>query len=416
MTGTPTPPPAPNLFGFDVYVTKGTSSITSFTPDPETGEYPDAAPASWNSVQLDIRGGEPELEGYRYAVIYWIREDTPDGQGGTTYTKAYPNWRLVSQTIVKSSPSREVFYTNLGTELFPSLPQPQDVTGVVPPNPGVPSQTTTGGITDGTKYSYLKVFDDAELSWLPRCSTIKQKPITKGTMPDGEIQSDLPYPWYPMDTVTSVIPDERESVTITYRITTEYQVANPLTGIIDENAPIQTYSFNITQDCTQDPEITAEDIEAILDKCYFTHGFYHIQLYDVKAPPNYDEYGEPIGEVIEPIYQKNEAESELVGFDVYELQNSVWNYNGMDKLPEEEAASEEALEGVVDEGLTQIEGLDEIMAAEQELYENEIAAIEEAQREYSEMIAENERRKEQLLGNIKKMITQSPDSFFDESK
>ena len=408
MTGTPTPPPAPAPFGFDIYITRGTSSITSFTPDPETGEYPNAGPASWSSVQLDIRGGEPELIGYRYAMVYWVREDTPDGQGGTTYTKTFPAWRLVSQTIVKSSPSREVFYTNLGTELFPSLPQPQDVVGG--------AQTTAGGITDGTKYAYLKVFDEAQLEWLPRCSTYKQKVITKGMMPDGEVKPELPFPWYPMDTVTALVPDERENLTITYTVTTQYQVGNPLTGIIDENAPVQTYSFNITQECTQDPNITEGDIKAILDKCYFTHGFQHIQLYEVKAPPNYDEYGIPIGEVKEPEYSLNEEQTESVGFNVYDLENTVWVYNKIDKVPEYEADSEIVLDDTVAEGIEQTKDYSEIIAITQKQYEEEINSIEKVQKENADVISVNEERRIKLLGNIKNLITQSPDSFFDESK
>ena len=120
----------------------------------------------------------------------------------------------------------------------------------------------------------------------------------------------------------------------------------------------------------------------MLDRCYFTHGFYHVQLYDVDASPNYDEYGNPIGEVIEPIYLKNETTSELVGFDVYELQNSVWNENGMENIPEEEAASEIARKEVIEEGQKQIEGLEDIIESNQTDYENEIAAIEAAQRGY----------------------------------
>jgi hypothetical protein len=402
MTQTPSAP----LSGFDIYITKGTSSITSFVPDPITGEFPVTPPATWSSVQLDITEIEPEMNGYRYAMVYYEVQVTvtptpptpenPEGGTSTTYTKIYPNWTLVSQTIEKSSPSRDVFYKNDGTELFPSLPQPQFVGG---------GQTTQGGITDGTRYSYLRVFDQAELSWLPRCSTIQQKPIEKGLMPDGMIQPDLPYPWYPMDTVNSVVPDEREEIPITYTVTTQYQLG---TG-----GAILSHSFTITHVCTQNPELTGEKLENIMNKCYYTHGFYHIQLYDIDAPPNYDEYGNPIGEVREPIYLKNETESELVGFDVYELQNSVWNYNGLEHLDEDTTASELELERVVDDGLSQIEGLEDVMASEKEQYETEMAAIEASQAEYAELIEENKKRQEQLLSNLNKMIT-SPETFFDE--
>ena len=108
--------------------------------------------------------------------------------------------------------------------------------------------------------------------------------------------------------------------------------------------------------------------------------------------------------MIEPIYLKNETTSELVGFDVYELQNSVWNENGMENIPEEEAASEIARKEVVEEGQKQIEGLEDIMSTTQADYEKEVASIEAAQREYAEAIAINEQRKQKLLGNIQNMI------------
>ncbi len=389
MTGTPTPPVLNVTTGFDIIMTKGTSRIVvPDPPDEDDGEIPPYTP-TWDSVQLDITGGEPVLNGYRYAMQAWnIVESTttdPDtGEDTSTFTKTFPVWTLVSQTITKLSPTRQVFFTNTGNELFPTQ---GPITG---------SLIGSGGITDGTKYSYLLVFDQAELEWLPRCSTTKQPFVTKKTPPDDIIQPDLPFPKYPMDTISAVVPDPRESVTISYQVDTVYQDAIGTPG---------TFSFIIEQNCVQNPEITAEKMQALLDKCYFTHGYYHMQLYDVKAPPNYDEYGDPIGPVVEPIYLVDEEATELVGFDVLELQNSVWVLNDIDKIPEEEAASEIVLKDTVAEGQEQIKGLEGIMETTQKDYEDEIASIEKVQQENADVVSVNEERKTQLLGNIKNMIT-----------
>ena len=388
MTSTPTVPTS----GFDIFMTKGTDRVVNLNPTPPAeGEEPVVEPytPTWDSVQLDITGGEPELNGYRYQLQYWETLATPGvdpitGDPTVTYSKVYPSWIIASQTITKKSPSRQVFFTDTGDELFPT------------PAGVVTSTSAVGGITDGTKYSYLLVFDQAEVEWLPRCSTYKQPFVTKGTPPNTIINPSLPYPKYPMDSLGAFDPDPREEVTITYEVTTLYQLVT--------NGPVYTFTFTIPQVCTQDPFLSGDKLQQMLDKCYFTHGFYHVQLYDVEAPANYDEYGNKIGEVIEPIYLKNETTSELVGFDVYELQNSVWNENGMENIPEEEAASEIARKEVIEEGQKQIEGLEDTMASTQADYEAEIASIEAAQREYAEAIKLNEQRKDKLLSNIQNMI------------
>ena len=384
MTGTPIVP----TFGFDIFMTKGTDHIVNLNPTPpEEGEEETTPPytPTWNSVQLDISGGEPSLDGYRYQMQYWESvAGAPDPEGNITYTKIYPTWNIVSQTITKSSPSRQVFFTDTGNETFPT-----------PPENGI-SLSSVGGITDGTKYSYLLVFDQAEVEWLPRCSTYSQPFITKGTPPDTVIDPSLPSPKYPMDSLGAFVPDPRESVTISYTVETVYSLV--------ENGPSFSHTFVIKQTCTQNPELSADKLDAMLNKCYFTHGFYHVQLYDVDAPPNYDEFGNAIGEVIEPIYAKNQTTSDIVGFDVFELQNSVFNKNGMDDIPQQEAASEIARKEVVEEGQKQIEGLEDIMSSTQADYEAEVASIEAAQREYADAIAINEQRKQKLLGNIQNMI------------
>jgi hypothetical protein len=386
MTQTPT-----TTDGFDIIITKGSSDIYDPSPEPEErfdptfGEEPSGP--SWNSVRLDIEEGAVELNGYRYAMSYWKLEE--DLEGGNP-TKVPWGWKLVSQTIVKKSPSRQVFTTDLGTELFPIEPQTITV-----PLVGGSSLSTQGGITDGTKYDYLRVFNQAELSWLPRCSTINTEFVEDTYLPSLDVDPDLPEPKYPMDALSAFVPDDREEVTITYEITTTYKAATPLASSNDYG-PTQTHTFTITQKCTQEINNLKDKIKAALNRCYFTHGFTHIQLYDNEAPANYDSEGNQIGEVIEPIYKLDEERTEMVGYDVYQLVNSVWSGNDetdLESIKEEEDRQRKQIEEMMI-------GMDQLIENSQKEYESEFEAIEKANQEYAELISENQKRRQKLIDNL----------------
>lgn len=395
MTQTPT-----TTDGFDIIITKGTSDI--YDPSPETddnGFTEEPSGPSWKSVALDIDDGVVELNGYRYAMSYWKLEE--DLEGGNP-TKVPWGWKLVSQTIVKKSPSRQVFTTDLGTELFPIAPQTITV-----PLVGGSAQSTQGGITNGTEYDYLRVFDEAELSWLPRCSTLNTKYVENKYLPKTDIVPDLPEPKYPMDAISAFVPDDREEVTITYEVTTTYKAATPLASS-NNFGPNQTHTFTITQTCTQDLSDMKGKVKAALNKCYFTHGFNHVQLYELDAPANYDEDGNQIGEVIEPIYELDVVKTEEVGHDVYKLVNSLWSGEDdtdYDSIKEEESNQEE-------EKSAQLQGMDNLIAQSQQDYEAEFVAMEQAQQEYSELISENEKRKQNHLDNLTKQMGTSYKELF----
>jgi len=269
MTTTPPIPPLPIITtGIEYNITPGSGTV----------DNPNAS-GSWASVTFNDLPNAIVLNGFRVGAR-WFSEtcnpsmnidgtpvlDPDTGEQVYVCTRSYPTWEVVEQTLVKTSPSRQVFSTNEGTELFAT-------------EPGVYSgEYTSAGITDGTKYEYTRVFDQSDISYIPRASTPNQ-PIIENptTMPSGDDK-------YLIDTLTSFVPDPRESVTVTYVLTTTY----------NNNTSLVTDTLTITQNVLQNTDDVGEKIQAYLKRSYYTDGKYHIQLHDGEAPDLYDEGGELI--------------------------------------------------------------------------------------------------------------------------
>lgn len=251
MTGTPTPPLITEGFEYNI--------VPGAVFDSPTG--------AWNGVHFDDLPSAIELNGFRVAPRRYSETCTQigtDPEGNPIYNciRTYPQWEMLSQTLVKSSPSRQVFDTDNGDELF--VGTPGIYTGFADP----------AGIKDGTKYVYVRVFDQSDISYIPRASTINQPVITQPTtMPSDDEE-------YLVDTICSFIPDERESVTIQYTLTTEW------TGGTDV--------MTISQTVTQDTGNAASKLKAFLERSYYNDGKYHIQLHDMDEPDLYDSGGELI--------------------------------------------------------------------------------------------------------------------------
>ena len=115
-------------------------------------------------------------------------------------------------------------------------------------------------------YIYVRVFDRAEFRYVSRHSPGTQSQYTgdidvkiTGWFPTEPYDEDRNI--YPMDSVTSVVPDDREKVTVAYTAT----IATSLAG----------GSITIYQDVYPPTSNWANLIEDLLDRCYFTHGIYH---------------------------------------------------------------------------------------------------------------------------------------------
>lgn len=263
MTGTPIPPTPIVTSGFEYNIVPG-----SIAESPS---------GSWASVEFSNLPDAIELNGYRISSRYYVERCVPsslpgggpslDPDGNQIYvcTKTFPEWELISQTLVKTSPSRQVFDTNTGHELFTSTPGTYI------------GWSDEAGIIDGTSYVYVRVFDQADISYIPRASTINQPVITQPTtMPSGPEK-------YLIDTITSFVPDERESVTIQYTLTTIWG-----DGLGSETSEVMTISHEVTQD-TGD---AGSKLKAYLERSYYGDGKYHIQLHDMEEQDLYDSGGE----------------------------------------------------------------------------------------------------------------------------
>lgn len=185
------------------------------------------------------------LTGHTIGVRY--REgDEVDG-----YT--YPTWYLISQTLTPNSPhnSPNPYTTELGTELYT-----------------VPSGTYIGtfqnaGITDGTAYSYVKVFDQTQASYIPRLSSFDSVPI------DGQIVPIEPYnppTEYPIDALTRFNPDTRSFVTISYTLTTTWSSLSPT-----DSSPTVS-SITLSQDVYQSTNNWSSVVQQYVDRTHFKHG------------------------------------------------------------------------------------------------------------------------------------------------
>jgi hypothetical protein len=299
MTGTPTPQPIITT-GIEHNVVPGGQVDFVY---------------NWADVIFDDLPKNIVLNGFKVYSRYYIETCTPTGNtdpntGQPEYAciRSYPDWTVTEQTLVKLDPDRKVFTTDEGDELYAAEP---GVYGV-----------TEAGIKDGTKYGYVNVFDQADISYWPRASTPNQELITNPTdFPDDDEE-------YLIDTLTSFVPDPRSEVVITYQLTTTYE------GGVD--------ILNIYHKVTQNTDDVGDKIKAYLDRSYYTDGKYHIQLHDGEAPDLYDAGGKLIRpeDYKVPIYQE--------GFGgVQNLVNSVTPVTPDDILKETLNTSVEELEELI---------------------------------------------------------------------
>jgi hypothetical protein len=272
---------------------------------------------SFPSVRLDIEDGRYELVGYRVEVRYYVRVtettsyDDPEMEDTVTIRHYYPNFRVTEMTFEKTSPGREVFVNEDGTQTFPS-----------PPGAYGLNAPAIAGITDGSEYSYFKVFDDAVVSWLPRCGTINEEYVEDEPVPVDPQDDNDRFPKYPMDALSAYLPDMREAIDLTYTITTTYEAdgwgGEILSGVPPVPPQSGTESANINHTCTQDVDDNfGPKLKAALNNCYFTNKYYHVSLHEDDHPRLYDDEGELIDDDVD----LKEPE-----YDEYTLVNTVYDY------------------------------------------------------------------------------------------
>jgi len=253
------------------------------TPVPDGGSGVDewgfiTDPLVWRTVQMNLLTGYVELNGFRLNTKFYRETTTtttsPDtGEVSITKTREYLPFVLTNQTLtITSHEDGDVFTTTEGTEIFVAPPGPYEV--------------AVSGITDGSRYDYFKVFDETELHWLPRSSSIKQDYIINKALPTEPPVDDVrARPKLSLDSVSNFKPDTRLSVDIVYELVTEIQTTSG------------AYSATqiITHTVTQPDEAWDKILELILNRCYFVKGYYHVSLYDDGYPEMYTSEGIQLG-------------------------------------------------------------------------------------------------------------------------
>ena len=247
------------MAGFEYFISQGGTPAVA----PDTWSIP---PFFWNETPIGFDPPVP-LNGFTVGVRYYIISSVPDPITGVINTsRAYPAWILESQTLVTLSPHTYPpgpYTTTTGNELF---------TAVAGPYLGFYADA---GITNGTAYSYSKVFDQTEHYYIERDFIPPQAPPAV----DGSVEA-VPYfpqePYdpanniYPTSAITRFIPDPRKSVTVNYQLTTTYKLT-------EEGASI-TDVINITQIVTQNTNDWSSLAKAEINKTAYKNGLYNTQV------------------------------------------------------------------------------------------------------------------------------------------
>ena len=211
------------------------------------------APLFWNETPIGLK--DPvELNGFTISMRPYTEEIDPETN---VPSRTYPPFTVSEQTLVVSSPTPPVFTTNTGSELF-----------VQPPTPnGQFISLATAGITDGTAYSYVKVFDETDFKYIEK----DYVPPPAPPVIDPSISDDIPLePYdpsagiYPYSTLTTYIPDTRDVVTVTYILTTKYSVGG---GTLTDVA-------TITQDVLQTVNDWTDECRFYLERGAYYNGDY----------------------------------------------------------------------------------------------------------------------------------------------
>ena len=231
-------------------------------------------------IEDSIAGEGVQLMGHVVMCRMYQLTIITDLEGNETKIKTYPPYEITQSELTIASPESPLFINQIDP--------PEENTTLY----GAELRSYAGGewavagIRDMSTYDYYRVFDQAEVSWLPRASTLEQDYIVPGEHGfhypyEPEVDHDRPRPKYPMDTISAWVPDPRESVDVIYTLVTNGE------------------SVSITHPVFQDMDNMTEKLKRVLDRCYFTHGLYHNGLYFNEADRNYNINGVIRGNPVE---------------------------------------------------------------------------------------------------------------------
>ena len=285
------------------------------------------APFFFNSVGFSGDLDPIVLNDFNIGVRYYDTEVfTPNPSGPNdptiypdTVTRTYADFVIVNQTLTMTDasndpPDRVIFSVQPNEANLYSL-----APGTYQSGTAAAPIWNNSGITNGSAYEYGGCFNEGNISYIPRLSPGGQGAV-KDSVPSAPYDSDEGI--YAIGTLTGYVPDDRESMTVTYTLVTEWHPAiSPET--------VSTDTITITQTVTQ-PTVTSEQIgRAIrqnLQRAYYTKGDYNFRdefsLWDVFEDPLYERDGTPI----DPVPRYNEQTNSF-----YDQETNGEGFNGVDE-------------------------------------------------------------------------------------
>lgn len=279
-----------------------------YTLNNEGGEWPENTeemykhgsphPLTWQTFNLEFPDPSPIGGGYYILIRYYEKTITssqpigqPIGNPVKNVSIVYPNYTIRSQFLERNEDKKYFEVTN-EHNLF-DAPAPKEYTVTDPAFAGInemilapalpPNPITDPPVRVANQYSYCRIFDQSKISWYPRLSSDKQTPLEakNATIPSEPYFPQNNPPVYPIDAITSFIPDEREIVNVTYKLTTYYTVL----GV--EHAT----SVIITHPISQSEISTSNKLKGTMEKSYYENGYVHQGLYPPNTEAIYDSEG-----------------------------------------------------------------------------------------------------------------------------
>ena len=231
------------LYGIEWSVENGTTDTTTEGLDGEPEFYPFATTGSFNAINFDsIEKLFYQLVNYQVCgyLASWTKSTTesPDGPASVVWSGPFPiPYTLNSLTITPSHESNEEWAKlnqygemSYGGVLLDTT-KPFSIPTI---NPSCCGPTRSGVRTypNGKEvvsgYNFFSCFEQAELDYYPRNSialnleivdATEEPPPNEPYYPDVVDEQGRPAPIYPIDTITSAVADNRESITVTYTVT-----------------------------------------------------------------------------------------------------------------------------------------------------------------------------------------------------
>ena len=228
----------------------------------------------WNNVEISFSIDEDDdiLTGFEIeARVYALtstpsRPDDPDGEPSKVFKEWVP-YRVKSASIISEDP-------NSGNTWV--YDNPRNYGGVIlftddtPVDKEANSKFVCG--IEESSYNYVDVFDDVEFGYIPR-NTYENKKMTTADKyqfeplyPDVKDANGLAAPIYPMNAVTAFVPDGRESVTVTYKVSLNVVVLDGNKELKDE---IKNPEVTIKQTVEQDTSNYIGQLEELGKFCQF---------------------------------------------------------------------------------------------------------------------------------------------------